>query len=121
MPIRKTPTSSSYQASILAPLTSRTIFSAASNTTGIQIMNGTAFELQSSSGYGHYVISTSAPSAMTDGLCVSKINSYSIGALNGAAYRIDPDIYVPSGYGLYWISTATVSVGSFNDVSWSAA
>ncbi len=123
MPIRKTPTNSNYQAGALLALTSRTIFSAASNTTGIKIHSGSVYERQATDGFGHFVIATSAPSTMADGFNVSKAISYQSGASNFVLYSINDDIFVPSGYGLYWISTTATAagVGTATDVSWSAA
>jgi hypothetical protein len=120
MPIRKTPTNSNYQRAALTLLTSRTIISAASNTTGLKLLSGSCFEQQTGSGFGHFVISTSSPSAMSDGLSVSQMITFVAGANNYCTYKIIDDLFIPSGYGLYWVSDSTSSVTS-TDVSWSAA
>ena len=120
MPIRKTPTASNFQTGALVALVPRTIFSAASNTTGNKIIAGTTYEAQSANGLGHYVIATSAPAAITDGLVISELIYFQSAATNFSLYKIKDDIFVPSGYGLYWVSNIS-TVATTNDVSWSAA
>lgn len=122
MPNRKTPVSSSTISTVLAALVPRTIFSAGSNTKGIKVIAGSCAEWQSSGGtFGHFVISTTPPSTMSDGATVSKVVSVQNASPNFMSYQIVDDLFVPSGYGLYWISTATSVQGTTTDVSWADA
>lgn len=120
MPNRKTPTASNYQSGALAALTVRTIFTPASNTTGIKIHSGSYYGVESTNGIGHFVIATSAPSSMNDGATISEIISIGVTANAYPSYKIKDDSFVPAGYGLYWISAAVAS-GASTDVSWSLA
>lgn len=120
MPNRKTPVSSNYVNAALLANTLRTIFTPASNTTGIKIHSGNCFEYSNTTGYGHFVIAATAPVTMSDGLNVTGSFCVGVGTSNVSAYMIKDETFIPAGYGLYWMSAAN-GVGTVTDVSWSAA
>lgn len=121
MPIRKTPTSSNTQSGAVSALTPRTIFSAASNTAGNKIAVGSAYSTYAVGGaYGHFVVAVSAPAAITDGVTVSAVINYMTSSADRVVYKIFDDLFVPSGYGLYFIES-TATTGTTTDVSWSVA
>ncbi len=105
MTIRKTPTNSNVQSAILAGLTARTIFPSASNTTGIKIHSGSALSI--GPGACQFVIATTAPAALTDGLIVSTIQTANPATNDFFTFKITEDTFVPAGYGLYFISGGT--------------
>jgi len=122
MTIRKTPQYSFVSsASVLTALAPKTIFAPAANTKGIKIVSGSAYEFISGAiGTAHFVIATSAPAAITDGLTVSTV-TISPGSTNtGFSHKIPDDLFVPAGYGLYFIGTITTGATSI-DVSYSDA
>ena len=119
MPNRKTPTSSFSLFITQTSLLPRTVFAPAANTKGVKVLVGTAFELQTANGNGHFVISTSAPSALTDGILVSNLITYISGATNQTISKTIDDLFVPAGYGLYYISSGAGTV--FIDASWADA
>jgi len=122
MPIRKTPISTFTSASaVLSALTPKTIFTPASNTTGVKIFAGSAFEYISGAfGTAHFVIATSAPAAITDGVVVSTCAISPSTSTTGFSHKIIDDLFVPAGYGLYFINNIASAATSI-DVSWSVA
>lgn len=127
MTIRKTPQYSNYQSGVLSALTARTIFTPASNTKGVRIVAGAAEVTGTSFSSGHFVMHTTSPSTMADGLTVSEPTNKTSIVAGGTtvAYvansNILDDIFIPSGYGLYFICAQTITDNLITDVSYTDA
>jgi len=104
--------------SLMAANTPVTVLAPASNTNGLIVTQGNIASISSGQpGFPTLIAKASAPTSISDGRVIFSVESGLVAAY-GVAGKLGKDIYVPAGFGLYFITNVAEGTAALHSCSY---